>query len=91
MTFGFRCPASLAAAASVTDHEKQHVRGLEDEVIGLFDQLRDPLLRYLSSFGIAAPDSEEVIQEAFLLLFRHLQNGKSRENLPDGCFVLPTT
>jgi len=54
---------------------------LEEDVVALFDQLRDPLLRYLSSFGLAFPDGEEVIQEVFLALFQHLQRGKSRENL----------
>jgi RNA polymerase sigma-70 factor (ECF subfamily) len=54
---------------------------LEEEVVALFDQFRDPLMRYLSSFGLAFPDGEEVIQEVFLALFQHLDRGKSRENL----------
>jgi RNA polymerase sigma-70 factor (ECF subfamily) len=54
---------------------------LEGDVVALFDQFRNPLLRYLSSFGIAFPDGEEVIQEVFLSLFQHLDRGKSRENL----------
>lgn len=59
---------------------------LEAEVLSLFDQLRDPLLRYLSTFGLLIPDAEEIIQEAFLALVRHLQAGKSRENLPGWLF-----
>lgn len=54
---------------------------LEDEVVVLFDQYREPLLRYLSNFGVAIPDGEDVIQEVFLALFRHLYHGKPRENL----------
>ncbi len=54
---------------------------LEEEVVALFDQFRDRLLRYLLSFGLAVPDAEEVIQEVFLSLFQHLQRGKSRDNL----------
>ena len=54
---------------------------LEDEVIALFDQFREPLLRYLSSFGLSIADREDVIQETFLALFQHLQHGKSRQNL----------
>jgi len=54
---------------------------LEEEVVALFDQYRDPLLRYVSSFGIAFPDGEDVIQEIFLSLFRHLHRGKSHDNL----------
>ena len=55
---------------------------LETEVVGLFDQLRDPLLRYLLGFnGLVVQDCEEIIQEAFLALFHHLQRGRSRRNL----------
>ena len=54
---------------------------LEEEVVALFDQFRSPLLRYLSTFGIALHDAEEVVQEVFLSLFQHLRAGKSRENL----------
>jgi len=54
---------------------------LEQEIVDLFDQLRAPLLRYTLSFGIPVQDGEEVVQEVFLSLFRHLQQGKSRANL----------
>jgi RNA polymerase sigma-70 factor (ECF subfamily) len=49
--------------------------------MSLFDELRDPLLRYLSSLGLAVADGEEIIQESFLSLFKHLRSGKSRQNL----------
>lgn len=54
---------------------------LQEEVVALFDQFRDRLLRYLASFGSPIPDGEEIIQEVFLSLFQHLQRGKSRRNL----------
>jgi RNA polymerase sigma-70 factor (ECF subfamily) len=54
---------------------------LEEEVVGLFDQMRNRMLRYLVSLGLTAHDGEEVVQEVFLALFQHLQQGKSRENL----------
>src|SRR5271165_1241887 len=54
---------------------------LEEEVVGLFDQMQDRLLRYLLSLGLAAPDGEEIVQEVFLALFQHLQRGKPRHNL----------
>jgi RNA polymerase sigma-70 factor (ECF subfamily) len=49
--------------------------------MGLFDQFRSPLLRYVLSLGVSIHDGEEVIQEVFLALFRHLQLGKSQRNL----------
>jgi RNA polymerase sigma-70 factor (ECF subfamily) len=54
---------------------------LEIEVTELFTQLRSPVLRYLSSFGLTAQDAEEVVQEVFLALFLHLRQGKPRTNL----------
>ena len=53
----------------------------EREVIRLFDELRDPILRYVLSFGLTIHDGEEVTQEVFLALLRHLQMGKPRDNL----------
>lgn len=47
----------------------------------LFEQFRDPLLRYVLSFGISVHDAEEVTQEVFLSLFRHLQLHRPRHNL----------
>jgi RNA polymerase sigma-70 factor (ECF subfamily) len=54
---------------------------LLDEVVCLFDQLRDRLLRYVISFGLPVQDGEDIVQEVFLALFRHLQQGRSRSNL----------
>lgn len=59
---------------------------LEEEVVALFDQLRAPVLRYLLSLRIPVPDAEEIVQEVFLLLFRHLREGKSRTNLQGWIF-----
>jgi RNA polymerase sigma-70 factor (ECF subfamily) len=56
-------------------------RAIEDEIIDLFDHLRDGLLRYVVSLGLGTHDAEDVIQEVFLSLFRHLRLGRSRANL----------
>jgi RNA polymerase sigma-70 factor (ECF subfamily) len=62
-------------------HRPSQSSALEQEVVDLFDQWRDPLLRYLSSSSLDVPDSEDILQETFLALFQHLRRGKSRENL----------
>ncbi len=54
---------------------------IEREVMDLFEQFRNSLLRYALSFGLPVHDAEEIIQEVFLALFRHLQLGRSRSNL----------
>jgi RNA polymerase sigma-70 factor (ECF subfamily) len=70
-------PVSAVLAAS----DAVHPSPLEAEVVELFDELRNRLLRYLFSFGLPSPDCEEILQETFLALFQHLQRGKSRESL----------
>jgi RNA polymerase sigma-70 factor (ECF subfamily) len=57
-----------------------------DEVLSCFDRFRDPLLRYVCGFGIPVADAEDLVQEVFLALFRHLQRGGSRENVPGWLF-----
>ncbi len=54
---------------------------IEREVMELFEQFRNPLLRYALSFGIPVHDAEEIVQEVFLALFRHLRLRRSRKNL----------
>lgn len=68
----------LSGAADVTE---RILTSPEDEVVALFNELRDRLLRYLLVVGLSAHDGEEIIQESFLLLFQHLQRGKPRQNL----------
>jgi RNA polymerase sigma-70 factor (ECF subfamily) len=54
---------------------------IERDVMDMFEQFRNPLLRYALSFGLPVHDGEEIVQEVFLSLFRHLQAGKSRKNI----------
>jgi RNA polymerase sigma-70 factor (ECF subfamily) len=53
----------------------------EAEVLALFDECGAPLVRYVGSFGVSAHDTEDVVQDVFLSLFRHVQLGKPRTNL----------
>jgi RNA polymerase sigma-70 factor, ECF subfamily len=67
---------------SVADAGRTHSSSaVVEEVVGLFDELRSPLFRYLLGFSLAVPDSEDILQETFLALFQHLQRDKSRQNL----------
>jgi RNA polymerase sigma-70 factor (ECF subfamily) len=75
-------PSRLLASAIASDRDFPHV----EEVIALFGSLRRPLMRYTLTLGLAVCDGEEIIQETFLALFKHLKSGKSRENLPGWVF-----
>ena len=70
-------PFPIAADAALPGKPSE----IEREVMDLFEQFRTPLLRYAISFGLPVHDAEEVIQEVFLALFRHLQLGRSRRSL----------
>jgi RNA polymerase sigma-70 factor (ECF subfamily) len=71
----------LAARISPAEGTALKPTPLEEEVVALFDQMQDRLLRYLLSSGVPVHDGEEIVQEVFLALFQHLQRGKSRRNL----------
>lgn len=83
-------PAELACdlplLVSSREAERAAAADIEQEVMALFEQYRDPLLRYAVSFGVPIPDAEEIVQEVFLSLFRHLQLGRSRRNLRSWVF-----
>lgn len=59
---------------------------IQAEVTALFAEFRTPLLRYLLSIGLGVADSEDVVQETFLALFRHLRLGRPRTNLKGWLF-----
>jgi RNA polymerase sigma-70 factor, ECF subfamily len=56
-------------------------RAADEEVLVLFDRCWPSLLRYVSSFGLSVTEAEDVVQDAFLALFRHLRLERSRLNL----------
>lgn len=68
-------PVGLVADRRVDD------AAVQAEVLRLFDECADGLRRYASAFGLTPAASEDIVQEAFLSLFRHLRLGRSRENL----------
>jgi RNA polymerase sigma-70 factor (ECF subfamily) len=61
--------------------ESQRSLNLEERIVRLYDELREPLYRYLLCLGLVAEEVEEVIQEAFLRLYKHLHGGGREDNL----------
>jgi RNA polymerase sigma-70 factor (ECF subfamily) len=43
--------------------------------------MRGRILRYALSFRLPVPDAEEIVQEVFLALYRHLSGRRSRDGL----------
>jgi RNA polymerase sigma-70 factor (ECF subfamily) len=70
-------PAEIASGQAV---------GVEPEVLALFDRCAPQLLRYVTSLGLGAEETEDVVQEVFLALFRHLRLGRDASNLTGWLF-----
>src|SRR5580700_3403551 len=58
--------ANLTKAATAADRAR-------DEALRWFDELRDPLRRYLMCAGACPADADEAVQESFLRLYQHLE------------------
>jgi RNA polymerase sigma-70 factor (ECF subfamily) len=61
--------------------ERELATGREDakaQTVALFRELREPLGRYVASLGVDQPEIEEVVQEAFLRLHKHLSSAPRR-------------
>jgi RNA polymerase sigma-70 factor (ECF subfamily) len=56
------------------------------EATKLFEELRKPLLRYLVSLGLSPDEAQDVAQDAFLSLHRHLASGGAQENIRSWLF-----
>jgi RNA polymerase sigma-70 factor (ECF subfamily) len=57
------------------------IRTTDREATTLFCELRKPLLRYLVCLGLTSDEAQDVVQDAFLNLHRHLSAGGSQENI----------
>jgi RNA polymerase sigma-70 factor (ECF subfamily) len=77
----FPLDSDALVVPSLADTRRSSESMVEEKVIGLFDELRIPLLRYLAGFPLTLQDSEDVIQEVFLALFQSLRSGKSHQNV----------
>jgi RNA polymerase sigma-70 factor, ECF subfamily len=56
------------------------------EATTLYRELRKPLLRYLVCLGLSGDEAQDVVQDAFLSLHRHLASGGSQENIRSWLF-----
>jgi RNA polymerase sigma-70 factor (ECF subfamily) len=56
------------------------------EATTLYRELRKPLLRYLVFLGLSGDEAQDVVQDAFLSLHRHLGSGGSQQNIRSWLF-----
>src|ERR1700691_1961801 len=62
------------------------LRTSDREATTLFRELRKPLLRYLVCLGLSSDEAQDVVQDAFLSLHKHLAAGGSQENIRSWIF-----
>jgi|SRR5882672_8140730 len=60
---------------------KPQTRSFENYFVKLFDELRLPVYRYVSRTGLCPEEAEDITQEVFLRLFKHLLGQGREENL----------
>jgi RNA polymerase sigma-70 factor, ECF subfamily len=68
------------------DAAERKAAGPEQRIVELYDALRPSLYRYLISTGVSHQDVEEIVQEVFLRLHRHMCGGGDEENLRSWIF-----
>jgi RNA polymerase sigma-70 factor, ECF subfamily len=51
------------------------------EVTALYRELRKPLLRYLVCLGLSSDEAQDVVQDSFVSLQRHLAAGGMQDNI----------
>jgi RNA polymerase sigma-70 factor, ECF subfamily len=56
------------------------------EATDLYRELRQPLLRYLAGLGLTADEAQDVAQDAFLSLHKHLAADGRQENIRSWLF-----
>lgn len=72
-------PAVLSGRAS-------SLEAAQHDVLALYDVHAPPLLRYARSFGLTEDGAEDVVQDVFVALFRHLVLDRPRHNLTGWLF-----
>jgi RNA polymerase sigma-70 factor (ECF subfamily) len=76
----------LSRPVAIEPERRTTAAAVEEAVLVLFDDHRDPLLRYVVSFGLPTSDAEDLVQDVFLALFRHLGRGGSQSNVQGWLF-----
>ncbi len=83
LAFNVAAKEGLATGRNAEIAETSHRRrdSSEQRTAQLYDELRPALYRYLINVGMQPQDVEEIVQETFLRLYRHMCAGGDEENL----------
>jgi RNA polymerase sigma-70 factor (ECF subfamily) len=78
---GHVATVGLCVPTTILGQEGQRALKLEEQITQMFDELREPIYRYLLCLSASPTEADEIIQETFLRLYRHLNAGGREDNL----------
>lgn len=79
-------PALELPLPAVLSDRAAQLDAAQRDVLSLYDEHALPLLRYARSFGLSDEAAEDVVQDVFVALFRHLALDRPRHNLAGWLF-----
>jgi RNA polymerase sigma-70 factor, ECF subfamily len=79
-------PAIVLPLPPVLPDTAASLQSIQLDVLALYDESAPGLLRYARSFGLDEQAGEDVVQDAFVALFRHLCLGRPRQSLTGWLF-----
>jgi RNA polymerase sigma-70 factor (ECF subfamily) len=71
----------LCVAATILGQEGQATLRLEERITRMYDELYQPVFRYLLCRSASPVDADDIVQETFLRLYRHLNAGGREDNI----------
>jgi RNA polymerase sigma-70 factor (ECF subfamily) len=74
-------PMVFMGAADAVCAERAETLTIEEQTAKLYDEMSDALFRHLVCLRISPQEAEELIQETFLRLYKHLHSAGDQSNL----------
>jgi RNA polymerase sigma-70 factor (ECF subfamily) len=71
----------LCAPATLLGQEGQRTLKIEERITQLYVDLHEPVYRYLLCLSVSPAEADEIVQETFLRLYRHVHGGGREDNL----------
>src|SRR3984893_1677313 len=71
----------LCAPATLLGQEGHGTLKLEERITQLYVELREPVYRYLLCLSVCPAEADEIVQETFFRLYRHVHAGGREDNL----------
>jgi RNA polymerase sigma-70 factor (ECF subfamily) len=78
---GREASLEFCVPATLFGQEGQRTLKLEERITQLYVELREPVYRYLLCLGVNPSEADEIVQETFFRLYRHVHAGGREDNL----------